>query len=87
MFNLIRLFSYDRQRIIAGIKWVCHHALRHTWLKKWVCHDIRDIYGCCAHAKPADDLLDDIYEVASTAEIASDEVLIFLIKTLLNKIV
>jgi hypothetical protein len=29
--------------IIAGKKWVCHHALRHTWLKKWVCHDIRDI--------------------------------------------
>jgi hypothetical protein len=38
-------------------------------------------------SKPADDFLDDIYEVASTAEIASDEVLIFFIKTLLNKIV
>jgi hypothetical protein len=38
--------------IIAGKKWVCHHALRHMWLKKWVCHDIRDIYGCCAHGPP-----------------------------------
>jgi hypothetical protein len=39
--------------------WVCPmscrgggggQASRLVILKKWVCHDIRDIYGCCAHA-------------------------------------